>query len=178
MGTESHGRRRLLNLLRQISENRDVIQGLSEALMPLLVSNLQRLAESNRQCPGSSERPPREQGEQSPGSEDPRLRDSSGRSSQHMDGGTQHHSGESVTHNIQDDLGSTNTGNTALLSCNAAYRQWQCSLPYYGKCSPSISSLPRHGQCSPDFTRQCSQLSCGQCSPFPQRQCSHQYRTM
>jgi len=36
------------DLLRQILDNQDAIQGLSDKLMPLLVSNLQRLAEASR----------------------------------------------------------------------------------------------------------------------------------
>ena len=90
------------SLFRQISENQEAIQGLSEALMPLLVANLQHLAEANRQSSGSSDtsRPPREVREE----EDAHTRNStaststsSGQAAHHVAGGTPHtHSGESV----------------------------------------------------------------------------------
>ena len=40
------------NLLRQITADQEAIQGLSQALMPLLVANLERLAQTKRSSDG------------------------------------------------------------------------------------------------------------------------------
>ena len=82
--------------------------------MPLLVANLQNLAEANGQSSGSSDRPrpPREVRE----GEDAHTRDSTSTSTgRHVDGGAPHtHSGESGTHscNYQDDPGSNSACDT------------------------------------------------------------------
>ena len=55
-------------LLRQILGNQEAIQGLSDKLMPLLVSNLQRLAESNR----PNNHPPQDSGTDGQAPRDPR----------------------------------------------------------------------------------------------------------